>query len=87
MSLNENCVSTIIAECVAAVEENDAEALVLGVAGTGFDFALAIERALTERFGFAVPVIDPAKVALKLTEGIVSIGLGHSKLELERVVI
>lgn len=80
MDLNESCVPRIVAECVDAVERDGAEAFVMGCTGTGFDMAITIERALSERFGCRVPVIDPAKVALKLTEGLVSIGLSHSKL-------
>lgn len=80
MDLNESCLPRMVAEAVAAVSDDGAECFVMGCTGTGFDMALSIERALGERFGRYVPVIDPAKVALKLAESLVSIGLSHSKL-------
>lgn len=80
MDLNESCLPRIVAQCVEAIERDGAEAFVMGCTGTGFDMAITVEKALFERFGCRVPVIDPAKIALKLTEGLVAIGLSHSKL-------
>lgn len=80
MDMDESCLPRIVDEAVAAVTDDGAEAFVMGCTGTGFDMALTVERALSERFGRYVPVIDPAKVALKVAEGLVSIGLSHSKL-------
>ena len=40
--------------------------------------AQQLEQALAER-GYTVPVIDPSLAALKLAEGLVDMGLAHSK--------
>ena len=58
-----------------AVEQDGAEALILGCAGLG-DLAPAVQRAL------GVPIIDPNAAALKLLETLVDLGLSHSKARL-----
>lgn len=61
-----------IRECVArALEEDGAEAIVLGCAGMA-DLA----QALSEEFG--VPVIEGVTVAIKLVEGLATLGLHTS---------
>jgi allantoin racemase len=52
----------------------------MGCTGTGVDMAQAIEEAVKLRLGVYVPVIDPAKVAMKLAESLVALRLGHSKV-------
>ena len=55
-----------------AVEEDGAEALILGCAGLG-DLAPRVQRTL------GVPIVDPNAAALKLAETLVDLGLSHSK--------
>lgn len=60
-----------------AVEEDDADVIVLGC--TGFlGCASAIETCLAER-GHKIPVIDPIPATVCIAEGIVRAGLTHSK--------
>jgi allantoin racemase len=58
-----------------AVEEDGAEALILGCAGLG-DLALRAGREI------GVPVIDPNAAALKLCETLVDLKLSHSRVGL-----
>jgi len=74
------CVPRAIDECVDAVREDHADVIVMGCTGTGVDMAQAIEEAVKLRLGVYVPVIDPAKVAMKLAESLVALRLGHSKV-------
>ncbi|SEO82168.1 aspartate/glutamate racemase family protein [Aquisalimonas asiatica] len=62
----------ITAECRAAIEQDRAEALVLGCAGMA-----DLPRALSDELG--VPVIDGVGAAVKLVESLVGMGLGTSK--------
>ena len=65
-------VKLITEELECALEEDDAEAIILGCAGM-VDFS----RSLTIRYG--VPVIDGVGAAVKLIEGLASLGLKTSK--------
>ena len=65
-------VKLITAELERALEEDDAEAIILGCAGM-VDFS----RSLTIRYG--VPVIDGVGAAVKLIEGLASLELKTSK--------
>ncbi len=56
-----------------AIEQDGAEALILGCAGLG-DLAQPVQQAL------GVPVIDPNAAALKLAETLVDLRLSHSKV-------
>jgi allantoin racemase len=56
-----------------AIEEDDAEVLILGCAGLG-DLAPLVQAALD------VPVVDPNAAALKLASSLVELGLSHSKV-------
>ncbi len=75
-----NCVPRAVDEAVHAVEEDGAEVIVMGCTGTGIDMAKLIEESLTQRLGAYVPVIDPVKATMKLTEVLVATGMAHSKV-------
>ena len=62
----------ITAECRAAIEQDRAEALVLGCAGMA-----DLPRALSDQLG--VPVVDGVGAAVKLVESLVGMGLETSK--------
>ena len=68
----EQVVERLIRAGRGAVEEDGAEALILGCAGLG-DLGPRVQQAL------GVPVIDPNAAALKLAETLVDLGLSHSK--------
>jgi allantoin racemase len=68
----ERVVERLIVVGRRAVEEDGAEALILGCAGLG-DLAPRVQRAL------GVPIVDPNAAALKLAEALVDLGLSHSK--------
>lgn len=57
-----------------AIEKDHADALVLGCMSMGF---LNVAEEMQEALG--IPVVNPAKIALKTTEALASIGLVHSK--------
>lgn len=67
-------VSAMRAEGRAAIEEDGADVLVLGCMSMGF---LDVAEQLTAELG--VPVVNPAKAALKLAEATVALGLRHSR--------
>ena len=60
-------------ECAKAIKEDHADAIVLSCMAL-FGMAGSLAKKLK------VPVIDPALAALKMTEMVVGLGLGHSKL-------
>jgi len=62
----------IVAECRRALEEDGSGAIVLGCAGMA-DLCADISREI------GAPVIDGVAAAVKLVEGLVSLGLGTSK--------
>ncbi|TVP63084.1 MAG: aspartate/glutamate racemase family protein [Leptolyngbya sp. LCM1.Bin17] len=65
--------ASILQECRLALQEDEAEAIVLGCGGMA---DLAAE--LTQDLG--VPVIDGVTVGVKLVEALVALGLGTSKV-------
>lgn len=67
-------VSAMLAEGRRSVEQDDADVLVLGCMSMGF---LDVAERMTAELG--VPVINPAKAALKLGEATVAQGLRHSR--------
>lgn len=70
----EQTLATIIAVGRAAMEQDRAQVLVLGCMSMGFlQVAEEVEAAL------GVPVINPARVALHMTEALVRSGYSHSK--------
>src|SRR5439155_11557912 len=69
-----------IDEAVAAVQQDQADVIVMGCTGTGVDMARAIEDGLKQRIGAYVPVIDPVKVTMKLAESLSSLRMSHSKI-------
>jgi len=58
----------------AAVEQDGADVLILGCMSMGF---LDVAEEMTRQLG--VPVVNPSKAALKITEATVSLGLTHSR--------
>ena len=74
------CVPKAVDQAVAAVEEDGAEVIVMGCTGTGVDMAAMIEESIKQRLGTYVPVIDPVKATMKLTEALVATGMSHSKI-------
>ncbi len=70
-------VGRMVAEAVAAIEEDGAHVIVLGCTGlAGLDEQ--VKRGLS-KVGYVVPVIDPASIALKMAEALVDANLTHSK--------
>ena len=67
-----NARSRILAECRAAIDEDGAEAVVLGCAGMA-DLCADVYREL------AVPVIDGVAAGVAALEGLVRLGLGTSR--------
>jgi allantoin racemase len=67
----------LVEQSARAIVEDGAHIIVFGCTGMR-GVAKQVEQELAER-GFAVPVIDPSLAALKLTEGLVDVGLSHSK--------
>ncbi|MCS5585229.1 MAG: aspartate/glutamate racemase family protein [Pseudomonadales bacterium] len=63
----------IEAEIERAVNEDSAEAIILGCAGMA-----DLTRQLTEKFG--LPVIDGVATAVKMVEGLITLGLQTSKV-------
>jgi allantoin racemase len=57
-----------------AVEQDGADALVLGCMSMGF---LDVAEQMSQELG--VPVVNPSKAALKMTEATLSLGLAHSR--------
>jgi len=73
----ERLMEALVEQSARAVTEDGAHAIVFGCTGMK-GLAQEVERALAER-GYPVPVIDPSLAALKLAEGLVDLGLSHSK--------
>ncbi len=69
----DTAIAKVIAECRLAMEEDKAEAIVLGCAG------MSAHRAFIER-EIGIPVIDGTVAALKLCEAMVDMRLGTSKV-------
>ena len=73
----ERVIQAVIEESAKAVREDGAHIIVPGCTEM-IGMAPAVQEGLAER-GFEVPVIDPPAVAVKLAEGLVDMGLSHSK--------
>jgi allantoin racemase len=80
LDFSRECLPIAIGQAIAAVREDEADAIVMGCTGTGFDMAQEIESALKQQLGTYVPVIDPSKVTMKLVEALVSLRMAHSKV-------
>lgn len=66
-------------EAESAIEEDGAEAIVLGCTGI-IDAWGKLSAELQDRYGVYVPVIDPAIIGLRVLEAFVELGLMQSKL-------
>jgi len=73
----ERLVEALVEQSARAVVKDGAHIIVFGCTGMK-GLAQQLEQALAER-GYTVPVIDPSLAALKLAEGLVDMGLSHSK--------
>jgi allantoin racemase len=73
----ERVIQALIEESVRAVREDGAHLIVPGCTAM-IGMATAVREGLVER-GCEVPVIDPVGVVVKLAEGLVDMGLVHSK--------
>lgn len=67
-------IAAVVAEARAALLQDRADTLILGCMSMGF---LEIAEAVSEEVG--VPVLNPARVALRFAEAIVGAGLRHSR--------
>jgi allantoin racemase len=73
----ERLMGALVEQSARAVVEDGAHILLFDCTGMQ-GLAQQVEQALAER-GCTVPVIDPSLAALKLAEGLVDMGLSHSK--------
>ena len=73
----ERVTRAVIEESIRAVREDGAHIIVPGCTEM-IGMAPVVQEGLVER-SCEVPVIDPPAVAVKLAEGLVDIGLTHSK--------
>jgi allantoin racemase len=73
----ERLMEALVEQSARAVAEDGAHIIFFGCTGMR-GLAQQVEQALAER-GYTVPVIDPGMAALKLAEGLVDMGLSHSK--------
>jgi allantoin racemase len=76
-SEGDRLIEALAEQSAKAVLEDGAHILIFGCTGM-MGLARRVEQALVDR-GCPVPVIDPSLAALKLAEGLVDIGLAHSK--------
>ena len=67
----------LVEQSIKAIEEDGAHVIVFGCTGM-VGLAQEVQEGLAER-GYEVPVIDPAKAALKVAEALVDLKLAHSK--------
>jgi allantoin racemase len=73
----ERVIQAVIEESARAVREDGAHIIVPGCTEM-IGMAPVVQEGLAER-GCEVPVVDPPAVAIKLAEGLVDMGLAHSK--------
>ncbi|MGA9347804.1 MAG: aspartate/glutamate racemase family protein [Anaerolineae bacterium] len=73
----ERLMEALVEQSARAIAEDGAHIIFPGCTGMR-GLAQQVEQALADR-GYAVPVIDPSLAALKLAEGLVDMGLSHSK--------
>lgn len=74
----EKTLSALLRESLAAIEEDKADVIALGCTGMA-----GIDKALMEEFkkrGYDIPVIDPARAAIRWAEMLVKLGLSSSKV-------
>ena len=73
----EQFVDLMVERAAEAIEEDGAHVIVLGCTGlAGLD---AEVKSGLSKVGYEVPVIDPARIALKMAEALVDAKLTHSK--------
>lgn len=65
--------SLLLSESKQAVENDGAEAIVLGCTGM-----IGLAEEIRQKLG--VPVVDPAPTALKMAEAMIKLGVSHSKI-------
>jgi allantoin racemase len=70
--------SALVEQSVKAVREDGAHIIIFGCTGMA-GMAQRVEDGLREQGITDVPVIDPAKLALKIAETLADMGLSHSK--------
>lgn len=75
-----DCLPRVVNESVRAIEDDGAEVIVMGCTGVGLDMPNRVREGISSEIGVYVPVIDPAKAAMKLAEALVTTGLSHSKI-------
>ncbi|MEM3627134.1 MAG: aspartate/glutamate racemase family protein [Candidatus Bathyarchaeia archaeon] len=74
----EKTLSALLRESLAAIEENGADVIALGCTGmAGIDKKLMGEL---KKRGYEIPVIDPARAAIRWAEMLVKLGLSSSKI-------
>lgn len=66
-------------EAIRAIEEDGAQALVIGCTGL-LDVPAPLQQLLREKKGYDVPVIDPVGAPVKFLESLIALGLSQSKL-------
>lgn len=71
-------VDEVVEQTRAAIVEDGAEGIVMGCTGVGVDMAAEVGSRLREEFGY-VPVVDPVKAAIGLTEMLVRSGYRASE--------
>jgi len=74
----EKTLSALLRESLAAIEEDRAEVIALGCTGMA-----SIDKKLMKELrkkGYEIPVIDPARAAIRWAEMLVNIGLSSSKM-------
>jgi allantoin racemase len=71
-------VTALVEQSVKAVREDGAHVIIFGCTGMA-GMARDVEEGLRQQGIVDVPVIDPAKLALKVAEALADMGLSHSK--------
>jgi allantoin racemase len=74
----DRALSALVEQSVRAVREDGAHIIIFGCTGMA-GMAQAVEEGLREQDITDVPVIDPAKLSLKVAEALADMGLSHSK--------
>lgn len=71
-------VEAFIRESIAAVKEEEVDAIILGCTGF-YGLTEAMEKGLEDAGIFGVPVLDPIPVTVEVAAGLLRQGVGHSK--------
>jgi allantoin racemase len=74
----DRAVRALVEQSVKAVTEDGAHVIIFGCTGMA-GMARDVEEGLRQQGLIDVPVIDPAKLALKIAEALADMGLSHSK--------